>query len=135
MAKSTVANQGFTLLEVMIAVALVAVALVTLLGAQGRTISLAGISRFDHTASLLAEVRLVSLWLAGNQAEEGEGTAQVDGEDYQWQVRLEDVDGDLVPDRAVRESLQKVTVTVTSSSGQRFILVSLLARLPEEEQQ
>ncbi len=54
-------EQGFTLLEVMIAVALIAITLVTLLGAQAQSVSIAAVSRFDATAALLAQWKVADL--------------------------------------------------------------------------
>jgi general secretion pathway protein I len=58
---SAVAQAGFTLLEVMIAVALIAIALVTLIGAQAQSVSIASASRFDAMASLLAQWKLTDM--------------------------------------------------------------------------
>ncbi|MCL1980991.1 MAG: prepilin-type N-terminal cleavage/methylation domain-containing protein [Proteobacteria bacterium] len=56
-------SPGFTLLEVMIAVALIAIALVTLIGAQARSVAIATGSQFDATASMLAQWKLTELSL------------------------------------------------------------------------
>ncbi len=51
-------NSGFTLLEVMIAIAILATAFVTLLGTQARTISLATETAFQLEAPILAATKL-----------------------------------------------------------------------------
>ncbi|NIP42655.1 MAG: type II secretion system protein, partial [Gammaproteobacteria bacterium] len=43
-------NKGFTLLEVMIAVALIAIALTTLLGSQSQSVSFANSAKFETMA-------------------------------------------------------------------------------------
>jgi general secretion pathway protein I len=53
-----VSNRGFTLLEVMIAVALIAIALTTLLGSQSQSVSFANSAKFETMAALLAVVIL-----------------------------------------------------------------------------
>ena len=57
-------NAGFTLLEVMIAISVIAVALVTLIGAQSQSVSLATGARFDTMASMLAQRKVVEFNLA-----------------------------------------------------------------------
>lgn len=52
---------GFTLLEVMIAVSVIAIALVTLVGAQSQSVTIATGARFDTVASLLAQQKVVEL--------------------------------------------------------------------------
>ena len=54
---------GFTLLEVMVAVAIIAMTFVSLLGSQSQSISIAGISRFETTAAMLAREKLTELQL------------------------------------------------------------------------
>ncbi len=58
--KQNVAS-GFTLLEVMISVAIIAISLVTLLGSQAQSVSVAGEAHFLTTASLLAQKQLGQL--------------------------------------------------------------------------
>lgn len=62
------AAAGFTLLEVMIAVAVIALALVTLLGAQSQSVSIASGLKFDTMASMLAQQKLSEV---GRQKYEG----------------------------------------------------------------
>ena len=54
---------GFTLLEVMVAVAVIAIAFVTLIGAQSQSVAIATDSRFDTMASLLAQGKLAEMSL------------------------------------------------------------------------
>jgi general secretion pathway protein I len=51
-------NRGFTLLEVMVAIALIAIALTAVLGSQSQSVSLAGEARFNTTATLLAQSKI-----------------------------------------------------------------------------
>ena len=47
-------RKGFTLLEVLVAMAILAIAMVTLFGAQSQSLSLATEAKFNTNASLLA---------------------------------------------------------------------------------
>lgn len=52
------ARRGFTLLEVMIAVAIIAIACTAILGSQSQSVSLAGEAKFYTTATLLAQHKM-----------------------------------------------------------------------------
>lgn len=83
---------GFTLLEVMIAVALIAIALVTLIGAQARSVAIATGSQFDAMASMLAQWKLTELslqdfgQLTGSSGDFGEVYPQ-----FTWKSEVEEV--------------------------------------------
>lgn len=55
---------GFTLLEVMVAMAILAISLVAALGSQSQSVSLAGEARFNTTAPLLAQMKMAEKELA-----------------------------------------------------------------------
>ena len=100
-------NSGFTLLEVMIAMAILAIALVAVYQSQSQSISMAGDSRFLTTASLLAQSRMVEIAAAG-PAEVASGSGDF-GEafpDYTWQVEVGEVDESPL--------LKKIALTVTN---------------------
>ena len=52
---------GFTLLEVMVAMAIIAIALTAVLGSQSQSVSLASEARFNTTASLLARAKMAEM--------------------------------------------------------------------------
>lgn len=54
-------NAGFTLLEVMIAMAILAIALTSLFGSQSSSVALAAETRFNIQAPLLAQLQLARL--------------------------------------------------------------------------
>ncbi len=78
---------GFTLLEMMVSVTIIAIALVTLIGSQSQSVSIATISRFDTTASLLAREKMTELALGGfDDLSSGDGDFGEDFPEYTWQV-------------------------------------------------
>jgi len=100
-------NRGFTLLEVMIAMTILAITLVAVYRSQSQSISMAGDSRFLTTASLLAQSRMAVLDAAdpaGIKAESGDFGD--DFPDYNWQVGIEDTEIKL---------LKKIVVTVVNN--------------------
>lgn len=55
------AASGFTLLEVLISVAIIAIAFVTLIGSQSQSVSVADRTRFAVTSALLAQQKLAEI--------------------------------------------------------------------------
>ena len=97
--------EGFTLLEVMIAMALLAIALVAVYQSQSQSLSMAGDSRFLTTASLLAQSRMSQIDAADpREITAGNGEFGDDFPDYQWQLELVETEIDL---------LKKIVLTVT----------------------
>ena len=107
MTVSPVSNRGFTLLEVMIAMAILAVALVAVYQSQSQSLSMAGSSRFLTTASLLAQSRMAGIDAADpREVVADKGDFGDDFPDYRWQVEIGETENAL---------LKKIILTVTNS--------------------
>ena len=97
-------NAGFTLLEVMIAMAILAIALVAAFQSQSQSISMSGQARFLTTASLLAQGKMAELEaLKPESVASDSGDFGEDYPDYAWQVEVADTG---------QESLRKIRLTV-----------------------
>jgi len=112
---------GFTLLEVVIALLIVATVLVSLLGLQARTINAADRQQKLTMATMLAQQQMseTELNYAANQSGD-EGTFEPPYDNYRWQVEF-----NTTPLAAVRE----VTVTVAwgeAGSNEDVTLTSFL---------
>ena len=84
--------EGFTLLEVMIAMAILAITLVTVYQSQSQSISMASSSRFLTTASLLAQGRMARIDAADpREVVSAKGDFGEEFSDYAWQVEVGDV--------------------------------------------
>lgn len=82
-------DAGFTLLEVMIAVAVLAVALTSLLGSQSSSVGLATETRFHIQAPLLAKKQLAELVVNKELfASEGEFGEEFPG--FHWELQAEE---------------------------------------------
>jgi len=85
-------NSGFTLLEVMIAVAIIAIALVAVFGSQSQSLSLANEAKFNTMAALLAQSKIAEM-----TAEKPEDLVSDSGDfgedfpDYHWGLTVSDV--------------------------------------------
>jgi general secretion pathway protein I len=118
-------QRGFTLLEVMIALAIVATVLVALLGLQTRTINMGDRQQKITRATMLAQERMTVLEIAAvksGSSRDDEGAFAEPFENYRWQVRYKPT-----PLAAVQE----VTVTVlwgNEENNEDVTLTSFLFR-------
>ncbi|HHL33372.1 MAG TPA: prepilin-type N-terminal cleavage/methylation domain-containing protein [Desulfobulbaceae bacterium] len=116
---------GFTLLEVMVSVTIIGIALVTLIGAQSQSISIATASRFETTASLLARQKMTELTLAGfDELQSDEGDFDEDFSDYHWKVDIRELGEDDTGIKDGDDMLKAVDLTITSDleTDERFVV-------------
>jgi general secretion pathway protein I len=109
---------GFTLLEVLVAMAILATTLVAVYQLQSQSISLAAEARFKTSAALLAQSKMADIETAAsltNRSEDGDF-----GPDYpQYSWRLEIADAEM-------PGFKKVEVTVLNNAfitGGRYSLI------------
>jgi len=106
-AKHAVSRQGFTLLEVMIAMAILATVLVTVFHSQSQSIAMANESRAMTSLALLAQSRMAEV-----EGQQNLSTGQTSGKfgddfpDYSWTV------GITQPPGPGSSYLRKIEVTV-----------------------
>ena len=82
---------GFTLLEVMIAMAILAIALVAVFQMQSQSISMASESRFMTTASLLAQSKMAGIEAKTSLANQNQkGDFAPDYPEYAWTIQVTD---------------------------------------------
>lgn len=109
---------GFTLLEVMIAVAILAIALTSLLGSQSHSLSLAIEARFNSISSFLVQEKLAELDAGVLEFANDEGDFGEDFPGYTWQLEVEQAQFDNVEQLSLlQEPLYKVDLTVTWGEG------------------
>lgn len=108
---------GFTLLEVMVALSIIAIVLVSIVRLQGQTISMNETIRFYAVAPLLAQSKLSEITLKPEDFD-GEQTGDF-GEDhpgYGWTSQVEALTVE-VPESATLE-LKKIDLRVHLNEGQ-----------------
>lgn len=111
-------NTGFTLLEVMIAVAIIAIAVVTLLGAQSQSVSIAASARSDTMASMLAQWKMSDLMLQDfDQIADDEGNFGEDYPHYSWKLRVSELTEGETGIIGTAQLLKALDITVQSSQG------------------
>lgn len=107
-------DDGFTLLEVMVAICLLAIALTTLFGSQSQSVSLGATAMFNTQAPLLAQMKLAefSKDLARPTSDSGDFADDFPG--YQWKMVAEDA----IMEKSkllskLENTLQRITLTVS----------------------
>ncbi len=119
-------DNGFTLLEVMIALAIVGIALVTLIGLETRTVQLAERQQRVTQATLLAQEKMTEIE-TGGQALSGlggrDGLFEEPFELYRWAVALEPTP---LP------SIEMVTVSVAWGNENSNEQVDLASFIPSQ---
>lgn len=110
---------GFTLLEVMVAMAILAVALTAVLGSQSQSVSLASEAKFSTTAALLAQAKIAELEAKkpGDIASES-GDFEPDYPGYTWRVSVNTVLLD--EPKGVGEHLTQVDLLVSWGEEGRY---------------
>ena len=126
-------SAGFTLLEVMIAVALIAITLVTLIGAQAQSVSIATGSRFDAMASLLAQWKLTEFSLQDyEQLTSSEGNFGEEYPHFFWKSEVSELAESDTGIKGSRGLLKAVdlTVLVDQDASQTYTVRTILYKNP-----
>ncbi len=125
-------SPGFTLLEVMVAVAIISIALVTLIGSQSQSVSLAGVSRVTLTASRLAREKLTELALADAENLGAEsGRFDEPFADYRWQVDVQRLEAGNLGFEDPDDMLQAVDLLITLGDPARVVYQAKAVLLQE----
>ncbi len=116
-------KNGFTLLEVMAALAIVAVALVTLLGSHLVSLDLALLHKEQSLASTLAgRMMRENMTIPYDDLESADGDFSPDHPEIGWEIEVSDADID---------NLKEITITIKMPSSD-FKLDTLIARTSTE---
>ena len=121
---------GFTLLEIMVAVAIIAIAFVSLLGSQSQSISMASISRFETMAALLAGQKLAEIQISGfADLHSDEGDFKDDFSDFHWKSEVRELSEDEIGISGADGMLKAVDLTISTGGGDSvYRLRSLVMR-------
>jgi general secretion pathway protein I len=112
---------GFTLIEVLVALAIITIALTSVYRLQSDTFRMSADGRFYTLAPLLAQSKLAEIERQGlKNSSDGSGDFGQEYQGYTWTVRIEDVRSDLVKDDKYKLSM--VDVTITKNEEQNYNL-------------
>jgi type II secretion system protein I len=116
------ARDGFTLLEVMVAVAIIAISFVSLIGSQSQSIAVAEVSRFEITASLLARRQLALLETgAFDDIQSGQGDFGDQFEAFSWEAEVDDLSEDDTGIPGSADMLKVVDLTVRRGNDENMV--------------
>ena len=124
--------RAFTLLEVMIAVSIIAIALVALFGSQSRSLSHATEARFNIVAPMLASGKLAELKSDTVAPDNNEGDFGDEFPGYHWRLETEKATFNS-PEalEKLEKPLQKVELTVLWSETNFSYSLTYYGRWPE----
>lgn len=130
----SLSRSGFTFLEVLVAVAIIAIAFVTLIGSQSQSVSVAGDSRFNVDASLLAQQKLAELASAGfDEIYSESGNFEETHPAYWWKTDVRNLSEDEtgVPGSGDLLKLVELTITLGEEGNRKYVIQSIVMRRPE----
>jgi len=115
---------GFTLLEVMVAIAILAIALTTLLGSQGQSMFVADELNFTSTSSFLARQKMSEILAAEAEPFNSDGDFGNAYAGYYWESEISNVDfGESEALYGSESVLKRLDVTVhTEGKRQTFTI-------------
>lgn len=105
---------GFTLLEVMIAISLLAISLTTLFGSQSQSVSLGSTTKFNTQAPFLAQQKLAEYTRTIDRPTSDSGDFGDKFPGYQWKIEAEDANLETSKILSkLEDTFQRVTLTVS----------------------
>ncbi|NVM21203.1 MAG: prepilin-type N-terminal cleavage/methylation domain-containing protein [Desulfobacterales bacterium] len=113
-------DSGFTLLEVMIAMAIIAIALVAALGSQSQGVSLANEAKFTSTVVFLAQSKMAEIELKDPEDPISDDAGDF-GEDfpgYRWEMGVSDPAFEGF--EKVSDHIKKIDLSVYRAEGDRY---------------
>ena len=127
-------NEGFTLLETLIALCLLSIVLIAAIRLQTQTIAALSESAFDASAPLLAQRKMTDLessdpskWIKSS------GHFESPFETYAYNIDLSDFSSEILGETA--KQMKRIDLTVTDGEGRRFSMRKYLyAPISEKNQ-
>lgn len=108
---------GFTLLEIMVAISIIAIVLIAVFKMHSQTINLNLATRFYSTAPLLAQNKIAELEATSlNDQISESGNFGDDFPNYSWSVSMDNIESEILG--AVSESLKKIEVTISYNNDE-----------------
>ncbi len=112
-------NCGFTLLEVMVAIAILSIALVAVYGSQSQSISLASEAKLNTSAALLAQAKIAEI-----EAENAENLTSDSGDfgedfpNYRWDLSVSDVP--FFGEQEALKHLRRIDLTISNVAQEKY---------------
>ncbi|MDM8515763.1 prepilin-type N-terminal cleavage/methylation domain-containing protein [Desulfobacterales bacterium HSG16] len=130
--KSISSSRGFTLLEVMVSIALLAIVLTAIYRLHTQTIAMANATRFYTSAPLLLQSKIGHLQtLSFDSSSAGSGDFGDNFPEYFWKVRIDDVESEYLGD--VADDLKKIMVEVSYGEDEALSYSTTMYRITDEK--
>jgi general secretion pathway protein I len=114
-------TDGFTLMEVMVALAILAIALTSIYRLHSQTLTMSYQARFYSQAPLLAEAKLAEVERQGiKESTDNSGDFGESYPNYTWAVTIEEVSSDLIKES--RYHLVRIEVTISQNEENTYTL-------------
>jgi general secretion pathway protein I len=112
---------GFTLIEVLVALAVLTISLTSVYRLHSQTLVMSGKSRFYSLAPALAQSKLSEMERQGiKESSDGTGDFGQDFPGYDWSVRIEEVPFELLQNQPYH--LVRIDVTINKDDEDRYQL-------------
>ena len=119
--KKSVRLAGFTLLEIMASVSIIAIVFISVFKMHTQTVSMSGRVRFNAIAPLLAQGKLADYELTSKEdLSDDSGDFGEKHPGYRWRISISDVESDMLEDTA--EDLKRIDVFVSYAQEDSFQL-------------
>lgn len=133
--KTKISKEAFTLLEVMIAICIIAIAFVSLLGLQARSLSRATEARFILESSLLAAEKIAEFDGGARALISDNGTFENTTPEYSWESKVEEftLDDQTVPPSPSPLKMVRLEVSISlKDTPYKYTIVSYNSASSEE---
>ncbi|MFC1829811.1 prepilin-type N-terminal cleavage/methylation domain-containing protein [Thermodesulfobacteriota bacterium] len=117
-------DAGFTLMEVMIAVSIMAIVLVSVYKMQAQTISMNYMSEYQTTASLLAQQKIAELEATSPESmtsDSGDFGDAFPG--YRWHVTIDEIESEFFGE--IADDIKKMDVIISLNQNENVYSVRL----------
>lgn len=108
---------GFTLMEVMVAVVIIAIAMVSVYKLQAQTILTAGSARFYATAPMLARIKLADIDIKSlEDVDDDSGDFGEDFPGYTWKIATDEIASENLKEEG--PSLKRIDIQILFNEGE-----------------
>ena len=104
-------NGGFTLLEIVVALSIISIVLISIYKMQTQTITMNNWSKFYSTAPLLAQRKLTDIRTSGLRLSSDSGDCGKNFPGYNWSVTISNPESDILG--SATQYLKKIDILVT----------------------
>ena len=110
-------DSGFTLLEIMVALSIIAIVLVSVYKMQAQTISMNYEARFYATAPLLAQLKIAEVEMENSDEQTDEsGDFGDEFPGYRWNVIINEIESE--PLGYIAENLKQINVSISFNTDE-----------------